>query len=123
MENKLIKVHIVSGLSGEKHSYEVHERDTVLQLKEKVAANIGKPVENVHLIFAGKQLQNNKKLKEEEISNDSNGSSDICLLIDLEFRDPSSSHCRRKSTRKTSKSTRQNTNQIPFQPRKRNCEL
>jgi hypothetical protein len=58
---------IVASITGQKYTYTVNDKDTVLSVKQKVSQDVGQPVENVHLIFAGKQLENAKKLKDEEI--------------------------------------------------------
>ena len=61
----------VANTSGQKYTYTVDERDTVLSVKHKVAQDVGQPIDHIHLIFSGKQLENGKKLKEEEIKDGS----------------------------------------------------
>ena len=61
----------VRTLTGRTMSVEVNPDDTIESLKEKLYDEEGIPVEQIRLIFGGKQLENHRTFRDYNISNES----------------------------------------------------
>lgn len=60
----------VKALTGKVVTLEVEALDTIMQVKEKYFAKEGVPVEQLRLIFAGKQLEDDKTLSFYNVQSD-----------------------------------------------------
>ena len=62
---------MIKTLTGKTLCLSVNSNDTVNEIKQKIQQKEGIPLEQQRLVFNGKQLEDNLKLGEYNISNDS----------------------------------------------------
>ena len=61
----------VRTLTGKTMTFEVDPNDTIETLKEKLYDSEGIPVDQIRLIFAGKQLENHRTFRDYNITSES----------------------------------------------------
>ena len=61
----------VKGLKGETYAFDIEEDDNVLEITKQFSKKVGIPVEQIRLIFTGKQLEDGKTLREYKIGKES----------------------------------------------------
>jgi hypothetical protein len=61
----------VKALKGETYVFDLDKNDNVLEIRKQLSSKTGIPVEEIRLIFTGKQLEDGRTLKYYKIEKDS----------------------------------------------------